>query len=92
VTAILIDATLVRLVLVPALMTLLRRWKWWLPGTGDGRGRWPRFGWLPGLLSRDQGQSFCALGCKPNHLLMSCLPARRIVKPERADRSGGALR
>ncbi len=30
--AIIIDATLVRLVLVPATMELLGRWNWWLPG------------------------------------------------------------
>ncbi len=36
--AILIDATLVRTVLVPATMTLLGRWNWYLP---------PFLGWLP---------------------------------------------
>src|SRR5690606_809551 len=30
--AIILDATLVRMVLVPALMTLAGRWNWWLPG------------------------------------------------------------
>ncbi|MDP3890758.1 MMPL family transporter, partial [Nocardioides sp.] len=30
-TAILLDATVVRMVLVPATMTLLGRWNWWLP-------------------------------------------------------------
>jgi RND superfamily putative drug exporter len=34
-TAILVDATLVRLVLVPATMVLLGRWNWWLPGWLD---------------------------------------------------------
>jgi RND superfamily putative drug exporter len=29
--AILLDATLVRLVIVPAVMRLLGRWNWWLP-------------------------------------------------------------
>ena len=29
--AILVDATLVRLVLVPAAMELLGKWNWWLP-------------------------------------------------------------
>jgi uncharacterized membrane protein YdfJ with MMPL/SSD domain len=29
--AILVDATIVRLVLVPATMRLLREWNWWLP-------------------------------------------------------------
>ncbi len=33
--AILIDATVVRLVLVPATMSLLGRWNWWLPGWLD---------------------------------------------------------
>ncbi|MEU8117975.1 MMPL family transporter [Spirillospora sp. NPDC049024] len=41
-TAIALDATLVRLVLVPALMRLFGDWNWWLPG-GLGR-RLPRFG------------------------------------------------
>jgi len=31
--AILIDATIVRMVLVPALMKLLGRWNWWAPFT-----------------------------------------------------------
>jgi len=39
-TAVLLDATLVRLVLVPAAMTLLGRANWWLP-------RW--LAWLPSL-------------------------------------------
>jgi RND superfamily putative drug exporter len=30
--AILLDATLVRAVLLPAAMTLLGRWNWWAPG------------------------------------------------------------
>jgi RND superfamily putative drug exporter len=30
--AVILDATLVRLALVPALMTLAGRWNWWLPG------------------------------------------------------------
>jgi RND superfamily putative drug exporter len=30
-TAILLDATVVRMVLVPATMTMLGRWNWWLP-------------------------------------------------------------
>ena len=34
--AILIDATLVRAVLVPSLMAVLGRWNWWLPGGGSG--------------------------------------------------------
>ncbi|GAA2147414.1 RND superfamily putative drug exporter [Humibacillus xanthopallidus] len=32
VAAVLIDATLVRMLLVPATMTLLGRWNWWAPG------------------------------------------------------------
>jgi RND superfamily putative drug exporter len=34
-TAIFVDATVVRLVLVPATMTLLGRANWWLPGWLD---------------------------------------------------------
>ncbi|MEO9238663.1 MAG: MMPL family transporter, partial [Jatrophihabitantaceae bacterium] len=34
--AVALDATLVRLVLVPAFMRLLGRWNWWLPGSGFG--------------------------------------------------------
>jgi RND superfamily putative drug exporter len=30
--AVLLDATIVRLVLVPAVMVLAGRWNWWLPG------------------------------------------------------------
>jgi RND superfamily putative drug exporter len=33
--AVLIDATIVRLLLVPSLMRLLGRWNWWLPGWLD---------------------------------------------------------
>ena len=33
--AILLDATAVRLVIVPAAMRLLGRWNWWLPGMGE---------------------------------------------------------
>jgi RND superfamily putative drug exporter len=33
--AIALDATLVRLVLVPAAMELMGRWNWWLPGWLD---------------------------------------------------------
>lgn len=35
--AILLDATLVRMVLVPAFMTLAGHWNWWLPWRGSGR-------------------------------------------------------
>lgn len=34
-TAILVDATVVRMVLVPALMQLLGRWNWWIPAWLD---------------------------------------------------------
>ena len=34
-TAIALDATVVRMVLVPATMALLGRWNWWLPGWLD---------------------------------------------------------
>ena len=33
--AILLDATVVRMVLVPATMSLLGRWNWWLPPAGS---------------------------------------------------------
>ena len=36
-TAILVDATIVRMVLVPAVMQLLGRANWWLPGWLDRR-------------------------------------------------------
>ena len=35
--AIAIDATVVRLVMVPAAMRLMGRWNWWLPGRADVR-------------------------------------------------------
>jgi RND superfamily putative drug exporter len=35
--ALLLDATLIRGVLVPASMRLMGRWNWWLPA---GLGRW----------------------------------------------------
>jgi uncharacterized membrane protein YdfJ with MMPL/SSD domain len=37
--AVLIDATLVRLLLVPALMRLMGRWNWWMPGWLGARRR-----------------------------------------------------
>ena len=30
-TAILVDATIIRMVLVPALMQVMGRWTWWMP-------------------------------------------------------------
>ncbi|WP_243060179.1 MMPL family transporter [Nocardioides sp. SR21] len=36
-TAVLVDATLVRMVLLPATMQLLGRWNWWAPGAGRVR-------------------------------------------------------
>jgi RND superfamily putative drug exporter len=33
--AVLVDATIVRLVLVPATMQLMGHWNWWLPGWLD---------------------------------------------------------
>ncbi|MBF6330759.1 MMPL family transporter [Nocardia transvalensis] len=38
-TALIIDATLIRLVLVPALMQIMGRWNWWLPEFRRGAGR-----------------------------------------------------
>jgi RND superfamily putative drug exporter len=35
--AILVDATLIRILLVPATMRLLGHWNWWLPGWLDSR-------------------------------------------------------
>jgi RND superfamily putative drug exporter len=46
-TAILLDATVVRMVLVPATMALLGRANWWLPGWLDR--------WLPHLDLEDEG-------------------------------------
>jgi putative drug exporter of the RND superfamily len=49
-TAIALDATVVRMALVPASMTLLGRANWWLPGSldrllpGAGRAARPRVG------------------------------------------------
>lgn len=40
--AILLDATLVRLVIVPAAMRLLGRWNWWLPGARSATPTPPR--------------------------------------------------
>jgi len=31
-TAVLVDATIIRLMLVPAVMSLCGKWNWWLPG------------------------------------------------------------
>jgi uncharacterized membrane protein YdfJ with MMPL/SSD domain len=39
--AILVDASVVRLVVVPAAMRLLGRWNWWLPGAGSSARRSP---------------------------------------------------
>ena len=41
--ALLIDATIVRALLVPATMKLLGRWNWWAPG--PLRRWWERYGW-----------------------------------------------
>lgn len=35
--AVIIDVTVIRLILVPALMKLMGRWNWWLPGCIPGR-------------------------------------------------------
>jgi RND superfamily putative drug exporter len=45
--AVLIDATIVRAVLVPSAMTLLGRWNWYLP---------ERLGWVPGVSHPDHAQ------------------------------------
>jgi RND superfamily putative drug exporter len=48
--AVLIDATLVRTILVPAVMRLVGRWNWWMPAWLD---RWlPRIALEASLESR----------------------------------------
>lgn len=51
-----IDATLVRIILVPATITLLGRWNWWLPRTFDrllpSLGRWESTALTMGSTSR----------------------------------------
>ena len=46
-TAIVLDATIVRMVVVPAVMALLGRWTWWLPARLDRR--LPRTDWATGV-------------------------------------------
>ncbi|HEX6231585.1 MAG TPA: MMPL family transporter [Jiangellaceae bacterium] len=46
-TAIVLDATIVRMVVVPAVMALLGRWTWWLPSRLDRR--LPRTDWATGV-------------------------------------------
>jgi RND superfamily putative drug exporter len=36
-TAVLLDATLIRMLLVPAMLLMLRRYNWWLPAMRRGR-------------------------------------------------------
>jgi RND superfamily putative drug exporter len=45
--AVLIDATLVRTILVPAVMRLVGRWNWWMPAWLDR--------WLPGIALETAG-------------------------------------
>jgi RND superfamily putative drug exporter len=52
--AVLIDATIVRAVLLPASMTLLGDWNWYLPGFLQPRTRRPLAGDVP-QLSTDEG-------------------------------------
>ncbi|MDP4621126.1 MAG: MMPL family transporter, partial [Thermoleophilia bacterium] len=40
-TAVLVDATIVRLMLAPALLSLFGKWNWWLPGRGHLGGGMP---------------------------------------------------
>ena len=47
--ALLIDATIVRALLVPATMKLLGRWNWWAPGPMQRW--WERHGWRESLES-----------------------------------------
>ena len=41
-TAVLVDATIVRLMLAPALLSLFGKWNWWLPGRGHRGGGMPQ--------------------------------------------------
>jgi RND superfamily putative drug exporter len=54
-TAIFVDATIVRMVLVPAVMQLLGERNWWLP-------RW--LGWLP-TLRAEPVPALPPVGCEP---------------------------
>ena len=51
--ALLIDATVVRLLLVPATMKLLGNWNWWAPG--PMRRWWERYG-----LREERGSTACS--------------------------------
>ena len=69
--AIAIDATLVRLILVPAAMKLLGDWNWWMPSWLDRvlpepqlRGRLPRAGARRGLSAARSGLSPAAYPCQ----------------------------
>ena len=63
--AILLDATIVRIVLVPATMAMLGDWNWYLPS-------W--LSWLPDL--RVEGESFDDLGRTPEPAVGGSLPPR----------------
>jgi RND superfamily putative drug exporter len=63
--AILLDATIVRIVLVPATMAMLGDWNWYLPS-------W--LSWLPDL--RVEGESFDDLGRTPESAVGGSLPPR----------------
>ena len=60
--AVAIDATLVRLVLVPATMRLLGRWNWWLPGWLD---RLLAAGWVRAGRSRRLAPRHARQGRRP---------------------------
>jgi RND superfamily putative drug exporter len=51
-SAILIDATIVRMVLVPSAMALMGRWTWWLPGWLDRR--IPHLGLEPPVVTQER--------------------------------------
>lgn len=53
-TALIVDATLIRLVLVPALMQIMGRWNWWLPAPPAFAGRWMRSNRRTGGRARDR--------------------------------------
>jgi RND superfamily putative drug exporter len=63
--AILLDATIVRIVLVPATMAMLGDWNWYLP---------PWLSWLPDL--RVEGRSADHVGRVPEPLAGGSLPPR----------------
>ncbi len=91
-TGVLLDAFIVRSLLVPSLMALLGRWNWWAPSGlnaaaradraagGQGARRWPR----PPYDQTGCGQTPCPLTGRPRL-------AARAAGPGRADHRRGAV-